>query len=93
MKPVSHQIDGLAATFDDPSLVANAGLVVPATLMARLDLEGLVNDTVGLVGRVGGACPGRKISTLVATILAGGSHIDQADSLRAGATGTVLPPG
>jgi hypothetical protein len=28
---------------------------------------------------------------LVASILAGGSHIDHADKLRAGATGAVLP--
>jgi hypothetical protein len=35
--------------------------------------------------------PGRKILTLVASILAGGGHIDHADKLRAGATGEVLP--
>jgi hypothetical protein len=45
---------------------------------------------VRLGGRVGGARPGRKILTLVATILAGGSHIDHADVLRAGATQGVL---
>ena len=44
-----------------------------------------------LVGRVGGALPGRKVLTLVASILAGGSHIDHADLLRAGATQRVLP--
>jgi hypothetical protein len=43
------------------------------------------------VGRVGGASPGRKILTLVHTIVAGGSHIDHADMLRAGATERVLP--
>jgi hypothetical protein len=84
-------IDGVEATFDDPNLVANAGLIVPATLMARLGLEGLVNSTVRLVGLVGGAFPGRKVCTLVATILAGGSHIDHANVLRAGATEQVLP--
>jgi len=78
-------------TFDDPSLVADAGLIVPATLMVRLGLEELVNATVKLAGRVGGASPGRKVLTLVATILAGGSHIDHADRLRAGATHRVLP--
>jgi hypothetical protein len=59
--------------------------------MVRLGLEGLVNQTVRLVGRVGGATPGRKVLTLVAAILAGGSHIDHADKLRAGATEEVLP--
>jgi Transposase DDE domain group 1 len=88
---VSHVIDRLDATFDDDSLVANAGLIVPATLMARFGLEALVNRTVRLFGRVGGALPGRKVCSLVATILAGGSHIDHADVLRAGATQGVLP--
>ena len=78
-------------TFDDETLVANAGLVLPATLMARFGLEALVNATVRLSGRVGGARPGRKVLSLVATILAGGSHIDHADMLRAGATQAVLP--
>jgi Transposase DDE domain group 1 len=88
---VSRGIDRMAVTFDDPGLVANAGLVVPATLMARLGLEGLVDRSVRLVGRVGGSRPGRKVLTLVATILVGGSHIDHANVLRAGATRAVLP--
>jgi hypothetical protein len=71
--------------------VANAGLVVPATLMARLGMEELISQTVRLVGRIGGSRPGRKVLTLVTTILAGGSHIDHADVLRAGATPAVLP--
>ena len=91
MSGVSRAIDRLDVTFDDETLVANAGLVVPATLMVRLGLEALVNATVRLTGRVGGARPGRKICSLVATILAGGTHIDHADMLRAGATQSVLP--
>jgi hypothetical protein len=87
---VSHAIDRVEVMFDDPTLVANAGLALPATLMARLGLESLINSTVRLVGRAGGALPGRKVLTLVATILAGGSHIDHADMLRAGATRRVL---
>ncbi|HET6954717.1 MAG TPA: IS1380 family transposase [Acidimicrobiales bacterium] len=90
MKRVSRGIDRIEVVFDDPSLVASAGLLVPATLMARLGLEALVNEWVRLVGRVGGASPGRKVLTLVATILAGGSHIDHANVLRAGATQAVL---
>ncbi|MGH2667555.1 MAG: IS1380 family transposase [bacterium] len=90
MSGVSRGIDRVEVVFDDPNLVANAGLLVPATLMARLGLEALVNATVRLGGRVGGASPGRKVLTLVATILAGGSHIDHANVLRAGATQAVL---
>ena len=91
MKSVSRSIDRVAVTFDDPTLVADAGLIVPATLMARLGLEALVNERVRLVDRVGGSRPGRKVLTLVTSILAGGSHIDHADRLRAGATQAVLP--
>lgn len=91
MKSVSRGLDRVEVIFDDPSLVADAGLVVPATLMVRLGLETLINETVRLVGRVGGSRPGRKVLTLVAAILAGGSHIDHADRLRAGATERVLP--
>jgi Transposase DDE domain group 1 len=88
---VSRAIDRIEVTFDDETLVADAGLIVPATLMVRLGLEQLINRTVRLVGQIGGALPGRKVLTLVAAILVGGSHIDHADRLRAGATQAVLP--
>jgi hypothetical protein len=87
---VSRGIDRIEVVFDDPNLVANAGLLVPATLMARLGLEALVNATVRLRGRVGGASLGRKVCTLVAAMVAGGSHIDHANVLHAGATQAVL---
>jgi hypothetical protein len=84
-------IERVAVTFDDPTLVADAGLLVPATLMVRLGLEVLVNQMVRLGGRIGGARPGRKVLTLVAAILTGATHIDHVDRLRAGATQKVLP--
>jgi hypothetical protein len=90
VKPVSRAIDGIEATFDDDTLIADAGLLVPATLVVRLGLEAVVNSTVRLVGRVGGAWPGRKVLTLVVAILAGATHIDHVDRLRAGATQKVL---
>jgi hypothetical protein len=87
---VSQNIDRVRVIFDEPNLVANAGLVTVATLMVRLGLERLINQTLRLVGRVGGANAGRKILTLVATLVAGGSHIDHADMLRSGDTRRVL---
>ncbi len=90
MKSVSRGIDRIEVTFDEPNLVANAGLLLVATLVARLGLERLINATVHLSGRVGGALPGRKVLTLVHAMAAGGSHIDHADVLRAGATQAVL---
>jgi hypothetical protein len=88
---VSRGIDRIEVTFDDPNLVANAGLLLVATLVVRLRLERLINDVVDLSGRVGGALPGRKVLTLVHAMVAGGSHIDHADVLRSGATQAVLP--
>jgi hypothetical protein len=88
---VSRNLDRLAVSFDDPNLVANAGLLLVGTLVARLELERLVNATVRLGGRVGGALPGRKVLTLVHAMVVGGSHIDHADVLRSGGTHHVLP--
>ena len=90
MSEVSRAIERVEVTFDDPTLVANAGLIVPATLMVHLGLEALVNATIRLTA-AGRAGPGRKVLTLVTSILAGGSHIDHANVLRAGATQMVLP--
>ena len=42
--------------------------------MVRLGLKALVDQVVRLVDQVGGAKPGRKVLTLVASILAGGSY-------------------
>lgn len=91
MSGVSQSIDRLGVVFDDESLVADAGLLAAGTLMDRLGLEDLVDRTVRLGGRVGGANPGRKVLSLVSAMLAGGSHIDHVDLLRAGSTGRVLP--
>jgi len=88
---VSRGIDRIDVTFDDPNLVANAGLLLVATLVVRLRLERLINEMVDFTGRVGGALPGRKVLTLVHAMVAGGSHIDHADVLRSGATQSVLP--
>ena len=78
MTRVSHAIDRIDVTFDDPNLVANAGLLLVATLTQRLGLEALVNATLRLFGRVGGFRPGRKVLTLVHAMIAGGTHIEGA---------------
>jgi hypothetical protein len=91
VKAVSRGIDRIAVTFDDPNLVANAGLLLVATLVRRLGLEELCNETVRLSGRTGGFQPGRKILTLIHAMVAGATHIDHANVLRAGSTASVLP--
>ena len=90
MSRVSHSPDRLRVSFDDEGLVANAGLLLVATLAARLGVGRIVDQTVRMAGIVGGARPGRKVLTLVHAIAAGASHIDHADVLRAGETAGVL---
>ncbi len=90
MTRVSRGLDRIRVTFDEPGLVANAGLLLVATLGVRLGLEQLVDETLSMCGRVGGARPGRKLLTLVHAIVAGASHIDHADVLRSGSTHKVL---
>ena len=90
MTTASRNIDRIDALFDDPNLVANAGLILAGTLIKRLGLEALINDRVRLDG-VGSALPGRRVLTMVCAIFAGGTHIDHVDILRSGATQRVLP--
>jgi hypothetical protein len=90
VSPVSRGIDRVKVVFDEPGLVADAGLVLVATLVSRLGLEALVDATVRLTDRAGGFRPGRKVLTLVHAMVAGASHIGHADRLRAGATAGVL---
>jgi len=88
---VSRGLDRIAVTFDEDNLVANAGLLLVASVARRLRLESLINALVHIPSRDGGFKPGRKVLTLVHAIIAGASHIDHADMLRAGATEKVLP--
>ena len=74
-------------SFDDHRLVANAGLLLPATLAQHLGLRELVDHHLDLGVAPGRANTGDKILTLVASALAGGDCIDDADALRAGGDG------
>ena len=82
--------DRIRILFDDHRLVANAGLLLPATLARHLGLRELVDHHLDLGGAPGRANTGDKMLTLVASALAGGDCIDAADALRAGGTVGVL---
>jgi DDE family transposase len=86
----SHTLDQLDTCFDDTHAVANAGLLLAATLAERLGIEQAVDQVIDLGGRAGAHRPGRKLLTLVHSMLAGGDCIDDADVLRCGATSRVL---
>ena len=71
MLPRNHP-DRIQIAFDDHRLVANAGLLLPATLAQHLGLGELVDHHLNLGSAPGRANTGDKMMTLVASALAGG---------------------
>ena len=59
--------DRIRILFDDHRLVANAGLLLPATLARHLGLRELVDHHLDLDGAPGRANTGDKMPTLVAS--------------------------
>ena len=86
----SVQPDSVGVEFDDERLIANAGLVLIATLARRLGIGQLVEETVRLGERAGASRPGRKVLSLIHAIAAGADSIDDTDVLRSGATEALL---
>ena len=80
MLPRKHP-DRIQIAFDDHRLVANAGLLLPVTLAQHLGLRQLVDSHVDLGDALGRANTGDKMMTLVASALAGGDCIADADGL------------
>jgi hypothetical protein len=83
-------LDGIAVAFDDERAVADAGIVLTATLARRLGIEALVDQSVDLGDRPGAANVGAKVMTLVSAMALGADCIDDCDVLRAGRTGQVV---
>lgn len=81
----SQTLDRLAIAADEDTLIADAGLLLPATLASRLGLAELFDERI-----TAGAHPGEKCLTVISSALAGGDCIDDVNALRAGATGAVL---
>ena len=82
--------DRIQISFDDHRPMANAGLLLPVALAQHLGLPQPVDRHLDLGDALGWANTGDKMLTLVASALAGGDCIDDADELRAGRTGRVL---
>jgi len=59
MRSSSHSLDRLDVVFDNDRAVADAGLVLPATLAARLGLEESADELISV-----GFRPRRKTATL-----------------------------
>ena len=84
-------LDGVRVEFDDERVVSSAGVVLVATLAARLGIEALAGGLVGLRrDRPGAANAGRKVMALLFAMVLGADSIDDCDLLRAGRTRRLL---
>src|SRR3954452_10889296 len=83
-------LDGVGVAFDDQRTVADAGVVVVATLAQRLGIEALADERVDLGERAGAGNEGAKGMTLMSAMALGADCIDDCELLRSGRTADVL---
>ena len=88
----SHAVTAVSAVFDDPRLVADAGLVPVVALAEQVDLPGLVTEHVAIVGagNSAGANPAAKVMSLLAGMAAGADSIEDVDRLRHAGNGLLF---
>jgi len=81
---LSHAATVVDVAFDDPNLIADAGLVPVIALAEQVGLSGLVEEHVTITGvaNSAGANPGAKVMSLVAGMVAGADSIQDVDRLR-----------
>src|SRR6202022_578001 len=87
MRSSSHTLDRVEVVFDDDRAVADGGLLLPMMLAEHLGLRELVDTHVDLGDARGRANVGLKAVALVASAVADGDTIDDADALRSGGGG------
>src|SRR5215218_9449929 len=84
-------LDGVQVKFDDERVVSDAGLMLLATLAARLGIEEAAQRFVRLrPERPGAGNAGRKVMSLIFAMALGADSIDDCDVLRAGRTRRLL---
>ena len=84
-----HTPAALSAVFDEPNLIACAGLVPAVALADRIGLRDLADEWLTVPGSTRDA-PGSKVMSLVAGMLAGADSIDDMDLLRHGGMDKVF---
>ncbi len=82
--------DRVDVVFDDRRAVSDAGIVLIATLAARLGIESLAQRFIRLGERAGAANAGRKVMTLIYAMALGANCIDDCDVLRAGRVAALV---
>jgi Transposase DDE domain group 1 len=88
----SHAATAVDVAFDDPNLIADAGLVPVVALAERIGLPELIADHVWIVDadNSAGANPAAKVMSLVAGMVAGADSIEDVDRLRHAGNGRVF---
>jgi hypothetical protein len=89
---VSHAAVAVDVAFDDPNLIADAGLVPVIALAEQIGLPELVAEHVVISGAANGAGanPAAKVLSLVAGMVAGADSIEDMDRLRHAGNGVVF---
>ena len=82
----SHAVTAVDVAFDEPNLIADAGLVPVMALAEQVGLPGLVARHVAITGagNSAGANPAAKVMSLLAGMVAGADSITDVDRLRLG---------
>lgn len=88
MNSSNQDLDRIEVVFDEDSLVSDAGLLAASTLVSRLGLKDMIDETV--CPPQSGRGSGAKTLTAVYAMLLGGSFFTDADRLRAGSAASVL---
>jgi hypothetical protein len=84
-------LDGVRVRFDDERVVSDAGLMLLATLAARLHIEESAQRFLRLrPKRPGAGNAGRKVMSLIFAMALGADSIDDCEVLRAGRTRRLL---
>src|SRR3977135_2347324 len=88
----SHAASAVDIAFDDPNLIADAGLVSLVALAEQVGLPELVAEHVAITGAANsaGANPAAKVMSLVAGMVEGADSIEDVDRLRHAGNGVVF---
>ena len=90
---VSHVLPaaglGSSFVFDEPNLIAHAGLIPAMSLAEQAGMFDLLRQHLTLTGP-GSAYPGEKVAVLIAGMLAGADSIEDMDVLRHGGTKKIF---
>jgi Transposase DDE domain group 1 len=88
----SHTATAVDVAFDDPNLIADAGLVPVMALAEQIGLPDLVAEHVAILDAANsaGANPTAKVMSLLAGMVAGADSIEDTDRLRHMGNGLVF---